>query len=115
MRRRTLLLALNPLTAIALLPLLTVNDAGDVWVIYVVSAAYGVSFMLLSAGQSALLVTIVPFELLGTANATCRPSAKACGSSRRWPVPACTRLRAAARWHCSTPRRSSPRRSRCSH
>ena len=69
-RRRTLLLALNPLTAIALLPLLTVNDAGDVWLIYVVSAAYGVSFMLLSAGQSALLVTIVPFELLGTANAT---------------------------------------------
>ena len=69
-RRRTLLLALNPLTAIALLPLLTVNDAGDVWVIYVVSAAYGVSYMLLSAGQSALLVTIVPFELLGTANAT---------------------------------------------
>ena len=29
-RRRTLLLVINPLTALALLPLLTVNDAGDV-------------------------------------------------------------------------------------
>jgi len=68
-RRRTLLLVINPLTALALLPLLTVNDAGDVWVIYVVSFAYGASFMLLSAGQSALLTTLVPLELLGTANA----------------------------------------------
>ena len=69
-RRRRLLLALNPLTAVAMLPLLAVNDASDVWIIYAVSVAYGVSFMLLSAGQSALLVTLVPFDLLGTANAT---------------------------------------------
>jgi MFS family permease len=69
-RRRSLLLALNPLTALALLPLLAVNDGGDVWIIYAVAVAYGASFMLLSAGQSALLVTLVPFELLGTANAT---------------------------------------------
>ena len=69
-RRRSLLLALNPLTALAMLPLLTVNGAGDVWIIYAVSVAYGISFMLLSAGQSALLVTLVPLDLLGTANAT---------------------------------------------
>ena len=53
-----------------MLPLLTVDDANDVWVIYAVSVAYGVSFMLLSAGQSALLATLVPLDLLGTANAT---------------------------------------------
>ena len=82
--------SLNPLTALALLPLLTVNDAGDVWIIYVVSVAYGASYMLLSAGQSALLATLVPLELLGTANADAadRPRRPAAGraAGRRRPL-----------------------------
>ena len=54
-RRRTLLLVVNPLTALAVLPLLAVHDRGDIWIIYAVAAAYGASYVVLSAGQSALL------------------------------------------------------------
>ncbi|MDA0163602.1 MFS transporter [Solirubrobacter ginsenosidimutans] len=69
-RRRTLLLAVNPLTALAVLPLLAVHDRGDVWIIYAVAVAYGASYVVLSAGQSALLHTLVPTEQLAKANAT---------------------------------------------
>jgi MFS family permease len=69
-RRRSLLLAVNPLTALALLPLLAVGDAGDVWIIYVVAVAYGTSYVVLAAGQSALLHTLVPADRLAKANAT---------------------------------------------
>jgi MFS family permease len=68
-RRRSLLLAVNPITALAVLPLLAVHGAGDVWIIYAVALAYGASYVLLGAGQSALLHTLVPHDLLGTANA----------------------------------------------
>ncbi|MDA0171175.1 MFS transporter [Solirubrobacter taibaiensis] len=70
MRRRTLLIAVNPLTALVVLPLLFVRDAGDVWIIYAVATAYGASYVILTAGQSALLVTLLPADLLPTANAT---------------------------------------------
>jgi MFS family permease len=56
------------LTALAVLPLLAVHDAGDLWILYAVSVAYGVSYTLLGAGQSALLATMLPGELLGAAN-----------------------------------------------
>lgn len=69
MRRRTLLMVVNPLTALSVLPLLLVRDAGDVWIIYAVAFAYGTSYVVLAAGQSALLVTLVPSELLPSANA----------------------------------------------
>jgi MFS family permease len=69
MRRRTLLIVVNPLTALAVLPLLLVRDAGDVWIIYAVALLYGTSYVVLAAGQSALLTTLLPAELLGTANA----------------------------------------------
>jgi MFS family permease len=68
-RRRSLLLAVNPLTALAVLPLLAVHSPDDVWIIYAVALAYGASFVVLGAGQSALLHTLVPSDLLGTANA----------------------------------------------
>jgi MFS family permease len=69
-RRRTLLLVVNPLTALAVLPLLAVGDRGDVWIIYAVAVAYGASYVVLSTGQSALLHTLVPTEQLAQANAT---------------------------------------------
>lgn len=69
MRRRTLLLATNLLTAVAVLPLTLVHDAGDVWVIYGVMVLYGVSATLVNAGQSALLTTMLPDELLPNGNA----------------------------------------------
>jgi len=68
-RRRPLLLATNLLTAAAVLPLLAVHDAGDVWIVYVTMVLYGASYVVLAAGQSALLATMLPDELLGDANA----------------------------------------------
>ena len=68
-RRRSLLLCANLATAAAVLPLLFVRDAGDIWLIYAVMALYGVSATLINAGQSALLVAMLPEELLGHGNA----------------------------------------------
>ncbi len=68
-RRRSLLLATNLLTAIAVLPLTLVHDAGDVWLIYAVMVLYGISSTLIGAGQSALLATMLPDELLSAGNA----------------------------------------------
>src|SRR4051794_29856484 len=67
--RRSVLLVVNPLTALIVLPLLLVHDAGDVWLIYLVTTLYGTSYVILAAGQSALLTTLLPEELLGPANA----------------------------------------------
>jgi MFS family permease len=67
-RRRSLLLAVNPLTAVAVLPLLAVHGRSDLWILYAVAFAYGVSYTLLGAGQSALLATMLPEDLLGPAN-----------------------------------------------
>jgi MFS family permease len=67
-RRRPLLVVVNLLTAVAVLPLLAVHDAGDVWLIYAVAVLYGLSYTLIGAGQSALLVTLVPVRLLPDAN-----------------------------------------------
>jgi MFS family permease len=67
-RRRPLLIVTNLLTAVAVLPLLLVHDAGDVWIIYAVTLAYGFSFTVLGAGLSGLLATIVPEDELADAN-----------------------------------------------
>jgi MFS family permease len=67
--RRTLLLWVNPLTALIVLALLFVHGPGDVWLIYLVTTLYGASYVILGAGQSALLTTLVPADLLGPANA----------------------------------------------
>src|SRR3954452_18248973 len=67
--RRSVLLVVNPLTALIVLGLLFVRDVGDVWIIYLVTALYGTSYVVLAAGQSALLTTLLPEDLLGPANA----------------------------------------------
>jgi MFS family permease len=67
-RRRPLLIATNVLTAAAVLPLLAVDGHDDVWLLYVVGALYGTSYTIIGAGQSALLVTVVPDALLPSAN-----------------------------------------------
>ncbi len=68
-KRRTLLAIVNPLTALAVLPLLLVHDSDDVWIIYAVALVYGSSYVLLASGQSALLATMLPPDLLAPANA----------------------------------------------
>jgi hypothetical protein len=68
-RRRPLLIAVNLASAVAVAPLVVVHDAGDVWIVYAVSLALGASTMVLGAGQSALLVGLLPGELLAHGNA----------------------------------------------
>ena len=58
--RRSVLLVVNPLTALIVLPLLLVRDDRDVWLIYAVTTLYGTSYVILAAGQSALLTTLLP-------------------------------------------------------
>jgi len=40
----------NVISALMVLPLLLVQDGGDVWIIYVVAFLYGISFVVLPAG-----------------------------------------------------------------
>ena len=71
-RRRPLLLAVNVLTAGAVLALLAVHGPGQVWLIDGVMLAYGVSSQVMGPAQSALLAVMVPAELLPDANAALR-------------------------------------------
>jgi MFS family permease len=67
-RRAPLLLLTNVATAAVVTVLLLVHDAGDVWLVYVVMLAYGLSNTVLTAGQTALLTVMVPAERLGSVN-----------------------------------------------
>ncbi|SCL13403.1 MFS transporter [Micromonospora inyonensis] len=68
-RRRPFFLAANVVTAALLTPLLTVRDSGDVWIVYLVGALYGLSSIALGAALSGLLRTLLPLGLLAEANA----------------------------------------------
>jgi MFS family permease len=72
LRRRPLLIATNTLTGGAVLLLLLVHGAGQVWLVYVVMALYGLSDSVLGSAQSALLTVIVPADLLPDANGALR-------------------------------------------
>jgi MFS family permease len=67
-RRKPLLVWGNVVSALMVLPLLLVSDAGDVWIIYVVAFLYGISFVVLPAGLNGLLKEMVPGDLLVEAN-----------------------------------------------
>ncbi|MEH0935613.1 MFS transporter [Micromonospora psammae] len=67
-RRRPFFVAANLGTAMLLTPLFAVRDRGDVWIIYVVAALYGLSYLTLSATLSGLIRQLVPSELLADAN-----------------------------------------------
>ena len=69
-RRKPLLVWGNIASAVAVLPLLLVRDAGDVWIIWTVAALYGVSFVVLPAGLNGLLKELMPEELLVDANSS---------------------------------------------
>ncbi len=68
-RRKPLLVWGNLASAAILLPLLTVQDAGDVWIVWVVAFLYGVSFVVLPAGVNGLLKELLPDDTLVDANA----------------------------------------------
>ncbi|MGN9779200.1 MFS transporter [Micromonospora sp. H33] len=66
--RRPTLIAVHLLLAATLLTMLAVRDAGDTWLILTVSLAYGVSYVLIDAGESALLPEALSAEHLGHVN-----------------------------------------------
>ncbi|MGI8578312.1 MAG: MFS transporter [Nocardioidaceae bacterium] len=69
-KRRPLLIWGNLVSALIVLPLLLVHDAGDVWLIYVVAFCYGISFVVIPAGLNGLLKELMPEHLLVDANAS---------------------------------------------
>lgn len=68
-RRRPFLVATLIGTIGALVPLLLVRDADDIWLIYVVAVLYGVSMIMVSAALNALIKEILPENLLAEGNA----------------------------------------------
>jgi len=69
-RRKPLLVWGNVVSALMVLPLLLVRDAGDVWIVYVVAFLYGISFVVLPAGLNGLLKEMMPDDLLVEANSS---------------------------------------------
>lgn len=68
-RRRPLLIASNLLAAGAVLGLLAVRAPSDIWILYLVTVAYGALGSLNGAAQSGLLRTMLADDQLGPANA----------------------------------------------
>ncbi|GAA2184559.1 MFS transporter [Micromonospora lupini] len=66
--RRPLVIAVNLLLAAVLLTLLAVRGPGQTWLIFAVSCAYGVSYVLIDAGETALLPSALSPTDLGDVN-----------------------------------------------
>ena len=66
--RRRIMVATDLAAAVALLPLLTVRDASDIWVIYVVSFLVGLATVVYQAARAGLLVSMLEEGDLGDAN-----------------------------------------------
>jgi hypothetical protein len=80
--RRKLLIVNDLATAVALLPLLMVNDRGDVWILFAVAGAYGLSQQVFFAARTALLESMLDHDELGSANAVLevlRQALRVCG------------------------------------
>jgi MFS family permease len=68
-RRKTLLIAVNAITALIVLSLILVRSRDQLWLIYVVAFCYGISFDLLNAAGSGLRKDMLRGEDLASANA----------------------------------------------
>ncbi|MFI6821982.1 MFS transporter [Micromonospora sp. NPDC050187] len=66
--RRPLVIAVNLALAAVLLSLLTVRGPAQTWLIFAVSCAYGVSYVLIDAGETALLPSALSPAELGDVN-----------------------------------------------
>ncbi len=66
--RRPLVIAANLTLAAALPTLLAVRGPDQIWLIFAVATAYGVSYVLIDAGENALLPAAVPADRLGDVN-----------------------------------------------
>ncbi len=69
-RRRPLLLATNAVAAVVVLALLLVDSPDDLWLLYVVAAAYGVVGYVTAPARSGLLRDLLEDHQLDTANGT---------------------------------------------
>jgi MFS family permease len=67
-RRRPFLVVANLASAAVLIPLFAVRGRGDVWVIFLVGALYGLSYIAIVSALNGLLKQIVPEGLLADAN-----------------------------------------------
>jgi MFS family permease len=103
--RRAFLVAVNLGSAVAMMPLLLVRDASDVWIIYTVAFFYGVSFVVVPAALNGLLKDMLAEEVLVEANASLSVTREALRL-----VGPITPVARRSRW--STRRASSSRRSR---
>lgn len=68
-RRRTLLVWANTLTAALVLSLLAVHSVAQVWLIYLVAFGYGMAFTVLSSASAGLQKDLLPAGDLAAANA----------------------------------------------
>ena len=66
--RRTLVITVDVLLAAALVTLFAVRSRDQVWLIFAVLVAYGIGYVLLDAGESALLPAALPASALGRVN-----------------------------------------------
>ncbi len=66
--RRAVLVWGSVLSALVVLPLVLVRDAGDVWLVWLVAFGYGISFVVLPAALNGLLKDLMPDDLLVEAN-----------------------------------------------
>jgi MFS family permease len=69
-KRHPLLVWGHVASGIGVLPLTLVRGEGQVWVIWIVAAMYGVSFIVLPAALNGLLKELVPEDMLVDANAS---------------------------------------------
>jgi MFS family permease len=67
-RRQPFLVVANLVSAAVLAPLFAVRGRDQVWVIFVVGALYGLSYIAIASGLNGLLKEIVPEEMLADAN-----------------------------------------------
>src|SRR3954453_23630831 len=69
-RRQPMLVWGHIASGLMVLPLVLVAGAGQVWIIWMVAAFYGVSFIVLPAALNGLLKELMPEEMLVDANAS---------------------------------------------
>jgi MFS family permease len=76
MRRKTLLIAVNAITALIVLSLIFVRSRDQLWLIYLVAFCYGTSFDLLSAAGAGLRKDMLHGSDLASANAALQMSSQ---------------------------------------
>ncbi|MCT2583555.1 MFS transporter [Actinophytocola sp. S1-96] len=67
-RRRRFLVLVNLASSAALLPLLLVDSAGRVWLIYAAMLAYGISLVLVDPAENALFAVMLPPDVRRSVN-----------------------------------------------